>query len=220
MKRVGRKIFSSTIDVTQAQQQANIAFGSAFQQETDDFVAAAADNNLGGIQSFLAKYPDKANTTSTNGRTALTAAAQNGRYQIVAYLIEKKVDVNVTDRALKTALIHAAQEGQEDILTLLLAQQPELNAAGPNGWTALICAAGIGHFAITEKLLKAGADPVLQDIGSRNAATITQNDAVRALLEDWMKNREALLAAEKNKTKQAAMLRVLAHLRQAQPKLT
>lgn len=92
------------------------------------------------------------------GRTPLHLAAMRGQLQVVKALVEAGADVKKqTLINLETPVCYAAQYGFAEIVQYLLEEGGAVDA--PEGWNSpLHRAARNGHVAVTDILIKAGAD--------------------------------------------------------------
>jgi len=93
---------------------------------------------------------------------SLIMASQAGRIEHFAYYLEKVKRQN-PENPIEKALNQAIEKNQFKLVEWLLTQKPDLNKSdGPRGYPPLWWALrGSGNFAVTEMLLKAGANPNL-----------------------------------------------------------
>jgi ankyrin repeat protein len=97
-------------------------------------------------------------------------AARLGRDEIIPALMQAGADVAALDGAGHTALILASYHGHEAATALLLdygaaVDQPDR----ARGNTALMGVAFKGHVEVAEKLLEAGADPMVTNLAGQTA---------------------------------------------------
>lgn len=100
----------------------------------------------------------------------LTTALKLGSFRIIQLLHQSIIDVNYKDYNDETALYLAVRSGRPDYAILLLEvpnKNDNIDLDAPEvvyGWTPLILACIKGDLPTMELLLRAGADPRVQDI--------------------------------------------------------
>jgi RNA polymerase sigma factor (sigma-70 family) len=132
---------------------------------------AAAIGDRVRVLASLDQHPERLDTYSLEGFTALALAAHFGHLEVMRLLIDRGADVNrlATHRIAVTPL-HAALFGRQLEAALLLVERGAdvtLARGGSGlkraGWTPLHYAAGMGFRALVQPLLDRGADPSRPD---------------------------------------------------------
>ena len=83
-----------------------------------EFLWAAAENNISGIQRLVA-HGVPISAQDYDNRTALHLAAAEGSLEAVKYLVAHNHPINVRDRWDATPLDEAHREGREDVINFL-----------------------------------------------------------------------------------------------------
>ncbi|XP_037785034.1 kinase D-interacting substrate of 220 kDa B-like isoform X1 [Penaeus monodon] len=117
-----------------------------------------SEDNLTGLQSFLASRSVVIDDKDENGSTALILAASKGKPEFCKELLLHGADVNAEDNDQWSALITAAKDGYEETVATLLDNGANINAKDMGGWTALMWACYKGHTNLARLLLARGAD--------------------------------------------------------------
>ena len=116
-------------------------------------------------------------------------AAARGSAPIVEMLLDAGIDPNARYRADLTALMWAA--GHPDntpvdaalrTVKLLLSRGAKVDLIDDRGRDALMIAAGLGHGAIAQALLDAGADRTLRDKTGKSAIDLASTPEVKAII--------------------------------------
>lgn len=97
---------------------------------------------------------------TTKDESPLMMASLKGLTEVCAKLIARGADVNKTGW---TPLHYAATTGQVAVIDLLLENYAYIDAESPNRSTPLMMAAHYGSTDSVQKLLSAGADPLLKN---------------------------------------------------------
>lgn len=140
-------------------------------------MAAALRGNLATVTALLDGGADPNLAENGGGQTALIWAVSQRHAEIVEALVRHHADVNLASKSGSTPLMFAAQ-GSLPSARLLLAAGANPNAAhATNRQTALIIASTMGHTAIVEALLEAGADPAMRDANSFTALHAAVRDS-------------------------------------------
>jgi ankyrin repeat protein len=100
------------------------------------------------------------------GTTPLCAAAAGGNVRLIQRILELG---HYDARAVTDALGTAAHHGETRAVRFLCARSAHIDERDRIGWTALMNAAWQGHLATTRALLRAGADPRVQDLEGNTA---------------------------------------------------
>jgi len=152
----------------------------------DALVQCVAENKVEEVSLFLSAgfLPD---TKDKKGIPLLCIAARNGHLSAVEFLLRSgaTVDVIAEDRR-STALIDSAMERHKDVIKTLIEAGADVNVKNGDGQTALIIVVGAGDEAIVDILVKAGADPDIEDdfgVSARMYADIFKNDKIKALFD-------------------------------------
>ncbi|XP_076046532.1 ankyrin repeat-rich membrane spanning isoform X4 [Oratosquilla oratoria] len=146
------------------------------------------EDNLAGLQAFLASRSVVIDDRDENGATALILAASKGKEDFCRALLEQGgADVNVEDNDQWSALITAAKDGHEAVVSTLLDHGANIHHKDMGGWTALMWACYKGHTSLARLLLSRGADATAQ--GQHHMTPLVwasgrgHTEIVRALLE-------------------------------------
>jgi ankyrin repeat protein len=100
------------------------------------------------------------------GTTPLAAAASGGNVRLSQRILELG---HYDARAVTDALGNAAHHGETRAVRFLCTRGAHIDERDRIGWTALMNAAWQGHLATTRALLRAGADPRVQDFEGNTA---------------------------------------------------
>ena len=140
-------------------------------REKENFLNAAMENDLDGINRYLSQYqeqPEAINVSNGEGHTALFIAAQNGHHEAAKLLLDHGAEVNQASNLGNTPLDAAAYMGFLKVAQLLLAHGA--NVDQPRSFdkpTPLWYAAHEGHLKVAKLLLDHGAD--VKAIANANA---------------------------------------------------
>ena len=146
-------------------QQAGAESGSSFWQVVERGTPAE-------VAAAIAKGAD-VNARDENTWTVLMWAVMHHREpDVIAALLKAGARVNDTERWGSTALMF--NDSQEELVPLLMTAGAQINARDSNGRTALFRACYNPKPAVIAALLKAGADPTLQDQQGKNAAEVAE----------------------------------------------
>lgn len=142
-----------------------------------DIFEAAALGRASRVLELLDADPSLAVARSADGFTALHYPAFFGGDDaavIAQALIDAGADVNArSDNELAVLPLHSAVAGdRDDIAAVLIAAGADVHATQPHDWTALHAAAQNGASATVERLLAAGANPVVSTDAGRTAADL------------------------------------------------
>jgi ankyrin repeat protein len=121
---------------------------------------AAFAGNRGTID-WLLKHGIAIDRCGGRGQPAILSAAGNGQHGTVAHLLALGADAHARDENGNGLLHHAAPWPR--CLEVILPTMPEIDRANAAGQTPLQCAAQAAEPASVGLLLKAGANPGLQD---------------------------------------------------------
>jgi ankyrin repeat protein len=152
-------------------------------------LSAAAFNADAELASLLLAHKARPDTVDVTGKGVMVYAAARGAAPIVAMLLDAGVDPNARYRADLTALMWAA--GHPDItradaalrtVELLLSRGAKVGLVDDRGRDALMIAAGLGHGAIAQALLDAGADRTLRDKTGKSAIDLATAPEVKAVI--------------------------------------
>jgi ankyrin repeat protein len=150
--------------------------------------AAAFTGNV-ELARLLLTHKARPDTIDATGKSVIVYAAARGAAPIVEMLLDAGVDVNARYRADLTALMWAA--GHPDntaadaglrTVRFLLMRGAKVDLVDDRGRSALMIAAGLGHPAIAQALVDAGADRALRDKDGKSAADLAAAMDVKAIV--------------------------------------
>eukprot|EP00026_Physarum_polycephalum_P002866 Phypoly_transcript_02875.p1 GENE.Phypoly_transcript_02875~~Phypoly_transcript_02875.p1 ORF type:complete len:834 (-),score=168.92 Phypoly_transcript_02875:78-2579(-) len=119
------------------------------------FLFAAAQNEIGMVQSLLDEETVRVNDCDYDKRTALHVAASEGHIDVVRILIREGADLNFADRYNATPLDDAIHHGHQDVAKLLV-ESGAKHGVGSNFGLDLVHAAGHGDLKNVIKLVENG----------------------------------------------------------------
>ena len=137
----------------------------------------ACTNGNAAIVELLLNAGANANTTWTEGETALMTAARTGSTDVVELLLDHGADVTAAETWRgQTALMWAAAEGHAEVIAPMLTHGADVTLRSAQGWSPLLFEAREGRIDVTRFLLAAGADvesalPVVKQETTTNAAS-------------------------------------------------
>ncbi|XP_050730432.1 kinase D-interacting substrate of 220 kDa B-like isoform X8 [Eriocheir sinensis] len=120
------------------------------------------EDNLSGLQTFLATRSVVIDDKDENGSTALHLAAAKGKPDLCNELVLHGADVNAEDNDQWTPIICAAKAGHLETVGLLADHGANIHQKDMGGWTSLMWASYKGHSDLARYLLTRGADPSTQ----------------------------------------------------------
>jgi hypothetical protein len=145
-----------------------------------------AENKVDDVSLFLSAgfAPD---LKDKKGIPLLCISSRNGHVDTVEFLLRSgaQVDIIAEDRGT-TALIDSAMGRHKDVIKTLIEAGANVNFKNSDGQTALIIVVGAGDEEIVEMLVKAGADPDIEDmlgVSARMYANLFKNDKMKALFD-------------------------------------
>ncbi|XP_042204947.1 kinase D-interacting substrate of 220 kDa B-like isoform X3 [Homarus americanus] len=121
-----------------------------------------SEDNLTGLQTFLATRTVVIDDRDENGATALIVAASKGKPEFCNQFLLHGADVNIEDNDQWSPIITAAKEGHVETVATLLDHGANIHHRELGGWTAVMWACYKGHTALVKMLLARGADPNTQ----------------------------------------------------------
>lgn len=122
----------------------------------------------------------------------LILAARQGRADVVDYLLKNKADLTLLDQYGNNALWAACFSDAVDCIQCLLQAGIDIDYQNPSGASALIYAASSGKQLVVERLLLAGANPLLTTQDDFSALDLAANRQCLQLLRQATKVRSAL----------------------------
>jgi hypothetical protein len=144
------------------------------------------ENKVEEVSLFLSAgfLPD---TKDKKGIPLLNIAARNGHLNTVEFLLRSgaQVDILADDRK-STALIDSAMERHKDVIKTLIAAGTDVNIKNGDGQTALIIVVGAGDAELVEILVKAGADPDIEDsfgVSAKMYANLFKSEKIKAIFD-------------------------------------
>ena len=150
--------------------------------------AAAFSSNI-ELATLLLAHKARPDTIDATGKGVMVYAAARGATRIVEMLLDAGVDPNARYRSDLTALMWAAGHPDDTVadaglrtVKLLLSRGAKVDLVDDRGRSALMIAAGLGHGAITQALLEAGADRALRDKTGKSAADLAVSPEIKAVV--------------------------------------
>lgn len=131
------------------------------------------------VSDFLARGED-VKARDKDGWTALHHATLGGVHDdVMRLLIRAGADVNARTPGGETPLMFSARKGKVEEVRVLIEAEADVNLANKGGETALIMVADRGHSeeeaeAVTELLLRAGADSDAKDSSGQTAMQLAK----------------------------------------------
>ena len=106
--------------------------------EIKNFINAAWDGDVAGMNAFLDKYPDAQEITKGEpiGYTALMWAAQSNKPVSIALLLDRGAKIDARDKEGETPLMLAANRGHIEAVDVLLRRGADVLATDNQGRTA------------------------------------------------------------------------------------
>ena len=147
------------------------------------------------VSDFLARGED-VKARDKDGWTALHHATLGGVHDdVMRLLIRAGADVNARTPGGETPLMISARKGKVEEVRALVEAGADVNAANGLGETALIMVADRGHSeeeaeAVTELLLRAGANPNVKDSSGQTAIRLA-NESKRPRIVKLLKEAAA-----------------------------
>jgi ankyrin repeat protein len=150
--------------------------------------AAAFTGNV-ELAALLLVHKARPDTIDATGKSVIVYAAARGATPLVEALLDAGVDVNARYRADLTALMWAA--GHTDntaveaglrTVKLLLSRGAKVDLVDDRGRNALMIAGGLGHAAIAQTLVDAGADRNMRDKSGKSAADLAPAPEIKAIV--------------------------------------
>jgi uncharacterized protein len=147
-----------------------------------------AEDKVEEVSLFLAAgfSPD---TKDKNGIPLIGIAARNGHLKTLEYLLRSGAHVNMIaeDRG-STALFDSAMGTHTSLVRALIAAGADVNLPSKGGQTPLVVVVGAGDDEIVEMLVKAGADPDIEDalgVSARKYAALFKKNTMIALFDAY-----------------------------------
>jgi hypothetical protein len=152
----------------------------------DALAQCVAENKVEEVSLFISAgfLPD---SKDKKGIPLLCISARNGHVNTLEVLLRSgaQVDIIADDRG-STALIDSAMGRHKDAVKTLIEAGADVNVKSKDGQTPLIIVVGAGDEEIVEMLVKAGADPDIEDtlgVSARMYANIFKNNKIQSLFD-------------------------------------
>ncbi len=154
----------------------------------DAFAEAVVEGNIQAAELFL-KAGLPADTRDKKGVTLLGLAARTGNLAMVELLLNAgaRMDTQSEDRG-NSPLMDAVAGGHERIARRLVEAGANVNLQSKDGQTALVLAVGRNDVPLVDLLLKAHADPDINDklgFSGRKYAKLFHNPEIQALFSAY-----------------------------------
>jgi len=156
---------------------------------TADILAqCVAEDKVEDVSLFLAAgfSPD---TKDKNGIPLIGICARNGHLKTLEFLLHSGAHVNMIaeDRG-STALFDSAMGRHTSLVRALIAAGADVNLPSKGGQTPLVVVVGAGDDEIVEMLVKAGADPDIEDslgVSARKYAALFRKSMMIAAFDAY-----------------------------------
>jgi hypothetical protein len=136
-----------------------------------------------------------ANIRNRDGVPLLNIAARNGDRQVVRFLLLAGAELNAqSDDRGTSALVDCAMGKHYDLMMDFIKIGVDLNIISKGGQTAITVAVGTGDLRMVEALLKAGADPDIQDnmgMSARKYAALLHKNTLAPLFDTYAPEKDA-----------------------------
>jgi len=133
--------------------------------------------------------------SADRGMTALMFAINWGHVETVELLLQHGADVNARDKGNFTPLMTACFKGNAQVARKLLEYNPKIDAKGPEDNTALHYAAMMDLRNIVYLLLKAGANPTIENQEKKTPPEIASEfeyEKLMKLFRAWPKKKKRM----------------------------
>ncbi|KAI3387678.1 hypothetical protein SNEBB_005281 [Seison nebaliae] len=159
----------------------------------------ATKQGLVNIIGILIHYGADVSLVDNEGCSILHLAAQLGYSEIIAYLVAKGMDVNLIDKRGYTPLMYTVSRIYHgEPIDLLIRLGADVNCQiESDGNSALHLATANSNLTAIERLLKAGASPMMRDNEKRTSfdvASSRQSPLLSKLLEKNIKEKDSFLS--------------------------
>jgi hypothetical protein len=156
---------------------------------TDDALAqCVAEDKVDEVSLFLAAgfSPD---AKDKKGTPLLGLSARAGHLKTLEFLLRSGAKVNqIAEDRGTTALFDAAMGRHTELVRTLIEAGADANIQSKDRQTALVVVVGVGDEEIVELLVKAGADPDIEDslgVSARKYAALFKKSKMTALFNDY-----------------------------------
>ena len=146
--------------------------------------AAIETGNL-EITQFLLDRGAKVNSRDSQKRTPLMMMDYDAKPELLDLLLRYGAKTNLVDKQKNTILMHFAEYNNKEIVEMLVRYGVPVNAVNKEGKTALMIAAENGSEENVKVLLEAGANVHTVSKEGETAWSLTTNDEIKALLENY-----------------------------------
>lgn len=131
-----------------------------------EILGAAAQGDVAGVEAFIRKHPEAANTKLEGGVSLLLQAVTAGQIGVVELLLKNQADPRQLDEAGHQMFMTT----NDVMIRMLLAAKADINAGNAEGETPLHKAVERGQIVgprVVAALLRNGADPNRRDATGR-----------------------------------------------------
>ncbi len=179
---------SNRTEVTKVLIEAGAKIDSVNAQGETALSAAAFTSNV-ELAALLLAHKAPPDATDASGKSVIVYAAARGASPIVEMLLDAGVDINARYRADLTALMWAAGHPDDTAaeaglrtVRLLLSRGAKVDLVDDRGRNALMIASGLGHAAIAQMLVDAGADRNMRDKSGKSAADLAAGPQIKSIV--------------------------------------
>ncbi len=146
--------------------------------------AAIETGNIEVIQ-FLLDRGAKVNTRDSLRRTPLMMMDYDAKPELLELLLRYGAKTNLADKEKNTILMHFAEYNDDEIVHILVRYGVPVNAVNKEGKTALMIAVENSNKENVKALLESGADVRLTSKEGETAWSLTTNDDIKTMLENY-----------------------------------
>lgn len=154
---------------------------NVFSQDEEKFIMAAANGDVGKVQSMIKKGVNL-NAKNKTRWTALAYAAKYNKLEVVKLLVESGVDVNQKVNTGETSLQIALKSDNFEIAEYLVTKKADVDVKDILGMSALAWACKDGNTRIVKFLINNGANVNSKNNNGLTILDATTNSEIKSML--------------------------------------